>query len=70
MIKAKSTNMGSRQRRIKLAVLLTAALLVCGFMIFVHQGSSAEILAAAPAAEAAQDFSRFLHDSPQHRRMP
>lgn len=69
-IKAKSTSIGSRQRRIKLAVLFTAALLGGAFVISVHQGSSAETFAAAPAAETAQDFSRFLHDSPQHRRMP
>lgn len=68
MIRTRQTR--STARLVKLLVLAAAALVFGSFFAFSHGVEAGFVPPAAGSEPEAQDFSRFRHDSQQHRRMP
>lgn len=71
-MKTEATKNGrDRVRRIKLAVLLlTCGVCVYAFAIFPKTTTATEPAAPTPPAPQELDYSKFLHSSAQHTRMP
>ena len=61
---------GLTPRAVQLFILMAASVVFCGYFIANESSAGGFDDEVAPVENAAQDYSRFRHSTPQHDRMP